>query len=118
MSNERIKTYSSCLYNKAYTLWYMDEIVIVYYGASGLMYAGTWVVKTTNNFSAVKSSCTINSVTPTHSLHIRSVDLYSLIITIWMSSCSGTRHQWPHHTEEMLGREHSCRRTLLQKNNY
>ena len=57
---------------------------------------GYGVVKTCVVISGrVKLRFTINNVTPTHSLHIRSVDLNSYI-TIWMNSCSKTRHATDH----------------------
>ena len=48
MSNDRMKTYSSCLYNKAYnyTLWYIHDTMFVCYGASGQMYARTGTLMT------------------------------------------------------------------------
>ena len=45
---------------------------------------GLGVVKTCAIISeGVKLRCTINSVTPIYMLHIRSVNLYSYITTIW-----------------------------------
>ena len=52
--------------------------MFVCYRASDIFMHGHGVIKTCVVISrGMKSRSTINSVTPTHSLHIRSVDLYS-----------------------------------------